>query len=136
MKHIGSWAAATAALFLILDSRDIPAQTDGYLSARSVAQGENLRFYISTPLATFDATIYKLGLFKKQMTVLHDLPGGIQQTGDSAFIDGCRWNVTKGFQIPSYWPAGIYEADIPSADSVKKLVFVIRPKLPGNSSKT
>ncbi len=122
--------------FILLSNQGAFAQADGYLSSFSVAQGEKLRFYISTPDPKFDMHIYKLGLNKKEVLTLKDLPGGIQTTGDSAFILGCNWKPTKEIVIPSSWSSGVYEADLPSADTVKKLIFVIREKDLGKHSKT
>ena len=94
------------ACFLILLNHSIFAQTDGYLSSMSVSQGEKLLFYISTPLATFDLKIYKLGLIKKEALLLTGLGGGTQQHTDSAFINGCNWKVTKELTIPLTWSSG------------------------------
>src|SRR5437867_4030663 len=132
MRYTGLGVAAA----ILLCHSIIFAQTDGYLSARAASQGETLRFYISMPLSKFDLKIYKLGLFKKEILTLTNLPGGIQTTDDSAFINGCNWKLTKEFTIPLTWTSGIYEADIPSADTVKKLIFIIREKYPSKHSKT
>src|ERR1051325_9832627 len=102
MKYIGLWFFAVIC-FLFLGSQSSFAQTDGYLSSLSVAQGEKLRFYISTPAPSFDLKIYKLGLFKKEIATFKGVAGGLQKTDDSAFINGCNWKVTKEITIPYSW---------------------------------
>jgi hypothetical protein len=135
MKHTG-FRAIFVAGFLLYFCCHAVAQTDGYLSSLSVTQGEKLRFYISTPNPIFDLKIYKLGLEKKEILVIQSLPGGIQHSSDSAFIHGCDWKATEELVIPLSWESGVYEADIPSADTVKKLIFIVREKEPGKHSKT
>ena len=135
MKHMG-FRTIVVVSFLLLFNYQAKAQSDGYLSPLSVAQGEKLRFYISTGDPKFDLTFFKLGLEKKFVLTLHDLPGGIQATSDSAFINGCNWKVTGEMVIPFSWSSGVYEADFPSADTMKKCIFVVREKDPGRHSKT
>src|SRR3954470_19356153 len=99
MKHAG-FGTILIVCYLLISSGELRAQSDGYLSPFSVAQGEKLSFYISISNPAFDLHIFKLGAKKIEVLALHDLPGGIQQTKDSAFILGCNWKVTKEIEIP------------------------------------
>lgn len=134
MKQTGVRTIFLVGFFLLCS--EAKAQSDGYLSSLSVAQGEKLRFYISTDKPKFDLAIYKLGVVKKEVITLRDIPGEIQAVTDSAFINGCNWKISKEIVIPYSWSSGVYEADLPSADTVKKLIFVVREKTLGAHSKT
>jgi hypothetical protein len=135
MKRTG-FRFITAIIFFLVFHHDSIAQADGYLSSLSVAQGEKLRLYISTPDQKFDLIISKLGLIKKEVLRLPGLSGGIQTAGDSAFINGCHWKANSEIIIPLSWSSGVYEAEFPNADSMKKLIFVVREKDLGKHSKT
>ncbi|MDP4235995.1 MAG: hypothetical protein Q8919_06070 [Bacteroidota bacterium] len=134
MQHTRFRAIVIAGI-LLLFSFEAKAQSDGYVSPVSVAQGGKIRFYISTGSPTFTLSIFKLGFQKREILALHDVPGGIQTIGDSAFINGCNWKVTKELTIPDVWASGVYEADFPSADTMKKLIFIVREKELGKHSK-
>jgi hypothetical protein len=134
MKHMGFRAIIIASFFLLFSSQ-AKAQADGYMSSFSVAQGEKLLFYISTSNQKFDLIIFKLGLIKKEVLTLPALSGGIQPITDSSFINGCNWKASAEITIPLTWASGVYEADFPSADTMKKLIFIVREKDLGKHSK-
>lgn len=111
------------------------SQVDGYPSKLSVSQGENIQFFVSTPENHFDLSIYRLSGNREKMSVYKNLNGGIQPVGDNAFILGCKWNSNLTVQVPNSWLPGVYSAEIPSGDSLKSIIFVVRAKIPGVHSK-
>lgn len=112
------------------------AQEGGYLSRLSVVQGETLRFYISTSFDTFSIGITRLGAEPRSVARIEGVRGGVQAVRDSAYILGCDWKPTASFIIPETWSSGVYEAEFPTTEGSKRMIFVVREREPASRSRT
>ncbi|MGE5436977.1 MAG: N,N-dimethylformamidase beta subunit family domain-containing protein, partial [Syntrophothermus sp.] len=123
------------ALFISLNIK-VYSQEGGYADNISVAQGETIKFYISTPFPTFNLSIYRVeGLVDRTfMTTIPNVAGGIQPMSDTAFMAGCNWNVSTTFTIPSDWRPGVYRAEFPVTTYPSYIYFVVREDNPGSYS--
>ena len=134
MKHRAFQVIAITCYLLLYLTTGF-SQEGGYLSSLSVAKGDKLAFYLSTSVPIFEFHIYKLGKTKTQVFLLPSVKCVLQSVPDSAFALGCNWEKTTEIIIPEQWLPGVYEADLPTSEGIKPLVFVVREKELGSYSK-
>ena len=128
-------AAFTLLCLMMAWTAPVFSQEGGYVNPLSVAQGEDIQFYISTNIPIFDLRIYHFGFDKDLVTVIHGIRGGYQITPDSAYTYGCQWRVSYTMHVPAFWSPAVYEADFPTTEGNKRIVFVVRSAQPGKTSK-
>lgn len=111
------------------------AEEGGYLSSLSVTKGDTLRFHISTTFDTFSIGITRLGAEHVRVATIDGVHGGLQPLRDSAYALGCGWKVTAALHIPDQWSAGMYSAEFPTTSGMKRMIFCVRERVPGSTSK-
>ncbi|MEO6879342.1 MAG: DUF4082 domain-containing protein, partial [Mycobacteriaceae bacterium] len=110
----------------------------GFGVAQSVAPGQNLAFKISSPTASYQVEIYRLGWYggtgARKVAVLTPTSPGVQQqpacVGDPAIglVDCGNWAVSTTWAVPGDAVSGLYVAnfirkDVPGAN---QFPFVVR----------
>lgn len=129
------FAAFTLLCLMMAWTAPVFSQEGGYVNPLSVAQGEDIQFYISTNIPIFDLRIYRFDFFKEFVMTIHGIRGGFQITPDSAYTNGCQWRVSYTLHTSNFWKPGVYEADFPTMEGNKRIVFVVRSAQPGKDSK-
>ncbi len=110
-------------------------EIEGYASRASVAPGESLSFYVSTPSRRFDTRVYRLGWYggagARLMARARGTPGVLRATPRPRALDGlveCRWPASLRFRIGTDWPSGVYLARLTASESGREsfIPFVVR----------
>jgi hypothetical protein len=111
-------------------SADIAA----YASATSVAPGETIRFFVSTPDPKFQLEVFRMGWYGglggRRMTDAVERAGGAQPmpSPDANGMIRCQWHESDALTIPDDWVSGVYLAKITGKPSEKQnyVIFVVR----------
>ena len=112
----------------------------GYASATSVAAGETLRFYVSTPDPTFTIEIFRMGWYGglggRRVTDALDRPGGSQPmpVADADGMIRCNWQESYAVNIPTSWVSGVYLAKLTGKPSGNQsyVLFVVKDERPAD----
>ncbi len=112
----------------------------GYASATSVANGDDLTFYVDTESATFDVAIFRLGYYAgagaRQVANQPDVKGGSQpycsEDSTTGLISCDNWRPSLNITVPADWPAGVYFARFTTGSASNGTVFVIRDDSPAD----
>ncbi len=102
----------------------------GYPSRVSVRQGEQIAFHVSNSRSYYDVFIFREGARRELVKMIHDLRGQLQPVPPLGYQDGFGWKETTSFTIPDNWKSGIYIATFPTAQGIREILFVVRPKTP------
>lgn len=111
-------------------SADIAA----YASATSVARGETIRFFVSTPDPEIEIEIFRMGWYGglggRRVTNVVERAGGLQPmpSPDGNGMIRCQWHESDSLRIPEDWVSGVYLAKITGEQSGKQnyVIFVVR----------
>ena len=109
-------------------------QINGYASATSIAAGETIRFYVSTPDPTFDLEIFRTGWYGglggRRMTEAVTLRGGAQPVPapDADGLIRCQWSESYSLVVPGDWVSGVYLAKLTGKPSGNQnyIIFTVR----------
>ena len=110
------------------------ADVAAYASATSVAPGETIRFFVSTPDPKFQLEVFRMGWYGglggRRMTNIDERNGGVQPTPtpDANGMIRCQWSESDAITIPDDWVSGVYLAKITGKPSEKQtyVIFVVR----------
>lgn len=106
----------------------------GYASATSVAAGETIRFFVTSPDPTFTIEIFRMGWYNglggRRMTDAVERPGVAQPipVPDAEGMIRCNWSESHAVTIPTDWVSGVYLAKLTARPSDKQayIMFVVR----------
>jgi hypothetical protein len=114
---------------------DVHWTEGGYADRMSVVQGSTITFHIATSVNPFRVQVVNLA---DMSVVLSDIGpfNSTPQNCSGAYRTGCGWLATTTFAVPRNWPSGYYGAQFPTAFGVRRIVFIVRPALPGSTSST
>lgn len=95
-------------------------EIEGYASATSVNQGENIIFYVNTLTPSFRIDFFRLGWYNgfggRQMMSKKDLKGVVQQPtynfNQQLRMVECNWQPSYTLSIPNEWTTGVYLAKL------------------------
>ena len=102
----------------------------GYPSRVSVRQGERMEFHISNSRCLYDILVFREGARRELVKTIPDLHGQLQPVPEFGYRDGFDWKPVASFTIPVDWKSGIYIASFPTAQGMREILFVVRPKTP------
>ena len=123
---------------------------DGYASASSVAQGETIRFHVSSSSAScaYELHIYREGASaRERVTTVPGLQAtfhpcvnatGVPVENDEDAL-GCGWPLAYELAIPQSWASGMYVVDLvsdgdPPLGFSAYIFFVVKEDQPGSTS--
>lgn len=145
-RLIGSLAFSLATgLHAIDEGRSL--YIEGYSGEISYAPGEELQLHLSSPSATCELTIARLGRERTVVLEQKKVEGIVEHPVPmNASSHGCNWPVAFRFPIPQNWKTGYYEVTMRVSDgggtytqrnrrsSESTCFFVVRPAVPGKNS--
>lgn len=107
---------------------------NGYASATSVAAGETIRFYVSTPDPSFELEIFRAGWYGglggRRMTDAISRSGGAQPipSPDANGMIRCQWPESYATTVPSDWVSGVYLVKLTGRPSANQnyIIFTVR----------
>ena len=102
----------------------------GYATPMSVRQGDEVQFHISNSRSYYDVFVFHEGAQRKLVKEINGLCGELQTVPEYGYRDGFDWDVTTSFHVPDDWPSGVYLASFPTAQGMREILFVVRPKTP------
>ena len=102
----------------------------GYASPMSVFQGEEVTFHISNSRSYYDVFVYHEGAGRRLVKEITNLRGALPPIPEAGYRDGFDWPATVGFRVPVDWKSGVYIASFPTAQGVREILFVVRPRVP------
>ena len=102
----------------------------GYANQMSIRQGEEVSFHISNSRSYYDIFIFREGARRELVRMIGDLRGGLQPVPEIGYQDGFGWRPVTSFKIPDDWKSGVYVATFPTAQGIREILFVVRPKAP------
>ena len=100
----------------------------GYATPMSARQGDRITFHISNSRSYYDIFIFHEGARRQLVKEINGLRGDLQQVPEFGYRDGFDWSPTVDFEIPPDWPSGVYIASFPTAQGVREILFVVRPR--------
>ncbi len=102
----------------------------GYANRVSVRQGDRVAFHISNSRSYYDIFVFREGARRELVKTIHDLRGQLQPVPEFGYRDGFGWGETTAFTVPDDWKSGIYIATFPTAQGIREILFVVRPRKP------
>ena len=105
----------------------------GYPSGMSIRNGETLALYISNSRSYYEVMVFREGATRELVKVIANLRGKLQPVPEFGYRDGFGWEATTSFTIPDDWKSDIYIASFPTAQGIREILFVVRPKTPRSS---
>ena len=116
---------------------------EGYPDAQSFAQGDVIKFHVSSETERYHVIIERIGATRERVWEGNIENGGKQAIPDDASAQGCRWPVSFSVRVPATWKSGYYEVFFKTPDIEGKeqgiegrtSFFVIRAKRPGATAK-
>ena len=102
----------------------------GYASPMSVFQGEEITFHISNSRSYYDVYVYHEGARRRLVKEIANLRGALPPIPGFGYRDGFDWPATVGFRVPADWKSGVYIAGFPTAQGIREILFVVRPRVP------
>lgn len=102
----------------------------GYASRMSVRSGDSIAFHISNSRSYFDIFVFREGASRELVKIIPHLKGQLQPVREFGYRDGFGWEAATSFTIPDGWKSGIYIATFPTAQGIREILFVVRPKSP------
>ena len=102
----------------------------GYASPMSVFQGEEITFHIANSRSYYDVFVYHEGAGRRLVKEINNLHGVLPPIPEFGYRDGFAWPATVGFRVPSDWKSGVYIASFPTAQGIREVLFVVRPRVP------
>jgi hypothetical protein len=100
----------------------------GYPSRMSVRNGDQIAFHISNSRSYYDILVFREGAKRELVKTISTLNGQLQPVPEFGYRDGFGWKTTTSFVIPESWKSGIYIATFPTAQGIREILFVVRPK--------
>ena len=70
------------------------------------------------------------GQQRRLVKEINDLRGGLPPVPEFGYRDGFAWPATVSFQVPRDWKSGVYIASFPTAQGIREILFVVRPRVP------
>ena len=70
------------------------------------------------------------GAKRRLVKEINDLRGGLPPVPEFGYRDGFAWPATVSFQVPRDWKSGVYIASFPTAQGIREILFVVRPRVP------
>ncbi len=122
-------------MLFVLISENLTAQEGGYADKISVAQGDTINFHISTENPEFTLKFYHYEKEKTFISQVESVQGEKYDVPQLAYEKGCDWPVTYNFVVPANWESGIYGAEFPTSEGDKGILFIVKEKSPGSSSR-
>lgn len=102
----------------------------GYPSRMSVRAGDRIGLHISNSRSYYDIFVFHEGSGRQLVKTIPNLTGRLQPVPELGYRDGFGWEETTSFVIPEAWKSGIYVANFPTAQGMREIFFVVRPKSP------
>jgi hypothetical protein len=102
----------------------------GYAWPMSVRQGEEVTFHISNSRSYYDLFIFHESARRRPVREFNDLRGALHPVPEFGYRDGFDWPATLSFHVPLDWKSGVYVASFPTAQGVREILFVVRPRVP------
>jgi len=137
-------------VLLLLSKSSAQSDVGGYVDKFSVTRGDSITFYLST--TSLDSSHLAMSFFQitddvKYISGTNDITAGYQKAPDSSFANGCNWNPTYTFTIPSDWKPGVYRAEFHRSsviDTINNVIdttfqsygvlFIVKPKTLASTS--
>ena len=113
---------------------------DSYLSSFSVTQGDNLKFYATSPDSTLNLRVMKYWLpsnasfSERKMAEISDITAYQQAVPTYGWRDGANWSETYSLNT-SGWASGIYEYAVYGPSGTDFGGFTVKSVNPGSTSK-
>ena len=105
----------------------------GYANVSSVKQGEEIAFHISNSRSYYEIFIFREGAERELVKTITGLQGALQDVPELGYQDGFGWAPVASFRIPEDWKSGVYVATFSTAQGLREILFVVRPKSPCGS---
>ena len=102
----------------------------GYATPLSVCQGDEVTFHISNSRSYYDVFVFHEGAKRRLVKEINDLRGGLPPVPEFGYRDGFAWPATVSFRVPRDWKSGVYIASFPTAQGIREILFVVRPRVP------
>ena len=102
----------------------------GYATPQSVRQGEQVTLHISNSRSYYDVFVFREGACRELVQEIHGLRGALHAVPEHGYRDGFGWPETVTIRIPADWKSGVYIATFPTAQGIREILFVVRPREP------
>ncbi len=102
----------------------------GYASPISVCQGDEVTFHISNSRSYYDVFVFHEGARRHLVKEIDGLRGALHPVPEFGYRDGFAWPATVAFRVPRDWKSGVYIASFPTAQGIREILFVVRPRVP------
>lgn len=102
----------------------------GYPNHMSVRVGEEISLQISNSRSYYDIFIFREGAQRELMKTINDVPGALQPVPELGYQNGFGWKPVVSFVIPEHWKSGVYVASFATAQGMREILFVVRPRQP------
>jgi hypothetical protein len=128
-------AALTLTSFLISSIANA-GFIEGYLSEFSTTLGSSIDLYASTDAETYDAVIYKKGVYDTVVASYTDLPGLLQAVPAEMpwEIGAGAWEKSITIDIPDTWESGYYYVRLFDGSDAYEIHFPVRENNPASVS--
>ena len=80
---------------------------EGYTSATSVSQGQDLAFHVRDEASAFSYEIHRRGM-EEVLVASGSARAAAYETPERAYEIGCRWPAAFTLTIPDDWRSGLY----------------------------
>lgn len=108
---------------------------EGYASATSVRQGENLAFHVRDEASSFRYEIRRRGN-QEPLVASGSAKAAPYEAPGNAYEIGCGWPAAFTLTVPEAWSSGLYVARLSSAAGRSRdIAFVVRPRRPGERTR-
>lgn len=115
----------------IIDRNTLQLAVEGYPHRQSYAAGDTVELCCSSRVATFSATVTRVGATRDTVWQQTGITGVRQPVPPDAATHGCGWSTTFTVPVGDHWRSGFYEVElrgdaVDGPEAVSHACFVVR----------